>query len=75
MKLHPLGKVNPVAHPDLLAGADNKPPLEWPKIDQNTKAIALEFSIWSASQIAPPSTTWKGESSGDTFLSRSARRI
>ena len=45
-KLHHLvvlRKANLVAilsHPDLLAGTENGTPLEWPKIGQNTKAIA-----------------------------------
>ena len=41
-----LGKVNLVtiiSCADLLTVADNRPSLEWPKIDLNTKAIALVF--------------------------------
>ena len=30
---------------DLLVGAENGPSLEWPKIGQNTKTIALVFWI------------------------------
>ena len=51
MKLHYLvllGKANLVAklsRPDLLAGAEYRTSLEWPNISQNTKAIALVFSI------------------------------
>ena len=43
-----IGKANLVillSPPDLLAGAEYRPSLEWPKICQNTKAIALIFSI------------------------------
>ena len=67
-----------VAHPDLLTGADNRPPLECPKIGQNTKAIALVFLILEcvseSNETALPGGVWKGQSSGDTFPSRSARR-
>ena len=63
---------------DLLAGADNRPPLEWPKIDQNNKAIALVFLILECvsewNEIVLSSSIQKGEISGDTFLSGSARR-
>ena len=63
---------------DLLAGADNRPHLEWPKIGQNTKAIALVFSIleWVSewNEIAPSSSSQRDETRGDTFPFRSARR-
>ena len=67
-KLHDLvllGKANLVAIlscPDLLAGAENRPPLEWPKIGQNT--LILEC-VSESNKIAPCSTIRKGESSGD----------
>ena len=56
---------------DLLAGDDYRPPLEWPKIGQNTKAIALVFSILEhvseSNEITVSGSTWKGESSGITY--------
>ena len=77
-----LGKANPVAIlscADLLPGADSRPSLEWPKIDQNIKAIALVFPILEcvseSNEIALSSITQKGESSGNIFLCRSAHRI
>ena len=67
-----------LSRPDVLARADNRSPLEWPKIDQNTKAIALVFSILEcvseSNEITVSSSTWKGKSSGITFPSRSACR-
>ena len=67
-----------LSSPDLLVGAENRPLLESPKIDQITKAIALVFwiseCISERNEIALFSTTWRGESSGDTSLLRSDRR-
>ena len=64
-----------LSRPDLLAGAKNRPPLEWPKISQ---AIALVFSILEcvskSNETVLSGTTRKGKSSGDSFLARSAHR-
>ena len=63
-----------LSRPDLLAGADNRTSLEWPKISQDTKAIALVFSILECVSELLSGTIRKGESSGDTLQARSACR-
>ena len=71
-----LGKTKQVAIvscPDLLARADNRPPLLSLKIGQKTKAIALVFSdfgcVSESNETALSGGAWKDETSGDTFLS------